>query len=331
MNERRFRIVTANIIIAAMLSVVLSAALLAVLPESGEEVPAGKAVYSGDPAGGKVSLMVNVYENTPAVEEIARLLAERGMSTTFFIGGKWAEKNGDALLKLAADGFELGNHGYLHRDHATLSYDANRAEILVTERLLKATLEGLGEAASSAVAPLFAPPSGSLGGAMFDAADALGYTVVMWTRDTVDWRDHDPDIIARRAVDRPHPHAPDRRHRRRPPPHPRRRHRRRPDRRPRLPSDRKQSGVTHRKECIWVRTHSFEAFLDTTGAFLGCPYIRTTIFSKTESRTCSRYSLIRGGIRPDGRFFGVSLYPYYNFFEDGITRLFPLLPYSGWS
>lgn len=201
MNERRFRIVTANIIIAAMLSVVLSAALLAVLPESGEEVPAGKAVYSGDPAGGKVSLMVNVYENTPAVEEIARLLAERGMSTTFFIGGKWAEKNGDALLKLAADGFELGNHGYLHRDHANLSYDANRAEILVTERLLKATLEGLGEAASRAVAPLFAPPSGSMGSAMFDAADALGYTVVMWTRDTVDWRDRDPDIIARRAAD----------------------------------------------------------------------------------------------------------------------------------
>ena len=181
MNERRFRIVTANIIIAAMLSVVLSAALLAVLPESGEEVPAGKAVYSGDPAGGKVSLMVNVYENTPAVEEIARLLA-------------------------------LGNHGYLHRDHATLSYDANRAEILVTERLLKATLEGLGEAASRAVAPLFAPPSGSLGSAMFDAADALGYTVVMWTRDTVDWRDRDPDIIARRAVDasctRPTPPSP---------------------------------------------------------------------------------------------------------------------------
>ena len=177
MNERRFRIVTANIIIAAMLSVVLSAALLAVLPESGEEVPAGKAVYSGDPAGGKVSLMVNVYENTPAVEEIARLLAERGMSTTFFIGGKWAEKNGDALLKLAADGFELGNHGYLHRDHANLSYDANRAEILVTERLLKATLEGLGEAASRAVAPLFAPPSGSMGSAMFDAADALVHFV----------------------------------------------------------------------------------------------------------------------------------------------------------
>ena len=287
MNERRFRIVTANIIIAAMLSVVLSAALLAVLPESGEEVPAGKAVYSGDPAGGKVSLMVNVYENTPAVEEIARLLAERGMSTTFFIGGKWAEKNGDALLKLAADGFELGNHGYLHRDHATLSYDANRAEILVTERLLKATLEGLGEAASRAVAPLFAPPSGSMGNAMFDAADALGYTVVMWTRDT---------------------HAPDRRHRRRPPPHPRRRHRRRPDRRPRLRGDRKQSSVTHTLDRS-VLEHALNFFEDGI----------------TRS---SSHSLVRSVLRHDGRFFGVSLYPYCNFFEDGITRLFPLLPYS---
>lgn len=201
MKERRFRIITANVIISATLALVLAAALFSVIPDGNADVPAGKAVYSGDPDGGKVSLMVNVYEGTEFVEQIAALLAERGWSTTFFVGGKWAEKNGDTLLKLAADGFELGNHGYLHRDHATLSADNNRAEILITERLLAATLSGLGEEAAAAAMPrLFAPPAGSMGSAMFEACDELGYTVVMWTRDTIDWRDHDAALITQRAV-----------------------------------------------------------------------------------------------------------------------------------
>ena len=134
-------------------------------------------------------------------EQIAALLSERGWSTTFFVGGKWVEKNGDTVLKLAADGFEIGNHGYLHRDHASLSADNNRAEILITERLLAATLSGLGDEEIAAALPrLFAPPSGSMGKAMFEACDELGYTVVMWTRDTIDWRDHDAALITQRAT-----------------------------------------------------------------------------------------------------------------------------------
>ena len=124
-----------------------------------------------------------------------------GWNTTFFIGGKWAERNGDALVRLAADGFELGNHGYLHRDHASLSEERNRSEIVVTDRLLRATLAGLGDAAVDAAVPkLFAPPSGSMGDAMFKVCEELGYTVVMWTRDTIDWRDRDAALITERAL-----------------------------------------------------------------------------------------------------------------------------------
>ena len=39
-----------------------------------------------------------------------------------------------------------------------------------------------------------------MGKAMFEACDELGYTVVMWTRDTIDWRDHDAALITQRAT-----------------------------------------------------------------------------------------------------------------------------------
>ena len=200
MKERRFRTFTSNLIICAVLGAVLVTALFAVA-ESGNAVVTGGAVYEGDRNGGKVALMFNVYEGTEYVEQIARLLAERGMNATFFLGGIWAERNGDTVVRLAADGFELGNHGYLHRDHAALSAERNRSEIVITERLLSATLADLpAEAQTAALPKLFAPPSGSMGDAMHTVCEQLGYTVVMWTRDTIDWRDHDAALITERAL-----------------------------------------------------------------------------------------------------------------------------------
>ena len=201
MKERSFRTVTANLVIVAVLGAVLATTMFALTPDAPASVAVDRAVYGGDPASGRVALMFNVYEGTEYVESIARIFLERGLKTTFFLGGKWAERNGDTVLRLAALGFELGNHGYLHRDHALLSETRNREEIVITERLLLATLSDLPENEIRAAVPkLFAPPSGSMGNAMFEVCDALGYTVVMWTRDTVDWRDHDADVIAERAL-----------------------------------------------------------------------------------------------------------------------------------
>ena len=47
---------------------------------------------------------------------------------------------------------------------------------------------------------LFAPPSGAFGKGTLAVAEELGYKTVMWTRDTIDWRDHDADVIYKRAV-----------------------------------------------------------------------------------------------------------------------------------
>lgn len=201
MKERRFRMVTSNLIICAVLGLVLASALFALTPDTPAAVEANNAVYEGNPDSGSVALMFNVYEGTEYVEQIAKLISKRGWNTTFFIGGKWAERNGDTIVRLAADGFELGNHGYLHRDHALLSAESNREEIVITEKLLRATLSDFSaEQIDAAVPALFAPPSGSLGDAMFDVCEELGYTVVMWTRDTIDWRDHDANVITERAL-----------------------------------------------------------------------------------------------------------------------------------
>ena len=165
-------------------------------PQQSVPIYGGKnlsALYFGDKSGNKVSLMFNVYEDAETVEKIVDTLDEYGAKATFFVGGCWADDNGKTLEKIAASGHEIANHGYFHKDHATLDYQKNREEIYLTGVIVKA-LCGI-------TPTLFAPPSGSYSEKTLQAADDLGYKVIMWTKDTIDWRDKDEGKIIKRATD----------------------------------------------------------------------------------------------------------------------------------
>ena len=50
---------------------------------------------------------------------------------------------------------------------------------------------------------LFAPPSGDFNDVTLEVADKLGYKTIMWTKDTIDWRDKDTNLIYNRATAKP--------------------------------------------------------------------------------------------------------------------------------
>jgi peptidoglycan/xylan/chitin deacetylase (PgdA/CDA1 family) len=187
--------VVTNLLIVAILASVMLVAVYATDPPT--SAVNTSAIYNGNQDCGSVAFMFNVYENTETALNIAKLLVEHGFCATFFVGGKWVERNPNALIALYNMGMEIGNHGYLHRDHKSLSLQKNVDEIVLTERLVDAHLKAFPNYANS---KLFAPPSGSVGEDMFSACDSLGYKVIMWTRDTIDWRDHDVDLIYQRAI-----------------------------------------------------------------------------------------------------------------------------------
>ena len=47
---------------------------------------------------------------------------------------------------------------------------------------------------------LFSPPGGSYNNHTTKAATSLGYKTIMWTRDTIDWRDKNSQLIFNRAT-----------------------------------------------------------------------------------------------------------------------------------
>lgn len=148
--------------------------------------------YRGTSADG-VSLMFNVYWGTQEVEGILEVLAEYDAKATFFIGGSWADDNTACVRKIVEAGHEVGSHGYFHRDHTTLGYEDNVEEISHSVQFL--------ELAAGVPVTLFAPPSGAYNEDTVNAAESLGLRTVMWSRDTIDWRDKDEQTCYLRATE----------------------------------------------------------------------------------------------------------------------------------
>ena len=180
-----------NFLIVLMLLVVASCAVLGVNMITTSSVING-VYYSGNEDSNKISLMINVYWGTEYLDGMLEILDKYDVKTTFFVGGTWAVKESDMLEKIYESGHEIGNHGYSHKDQDKLSREQNQKEILMTHNIVQ---ELLGFEMN-----LFAPPSGAYSKTTVEVASELGYQTIMWTRDTIDWRDKDADLIYSRAV-----------------------------------------------------------------------------------------------------------------------------------
>ena len=190
LRNRKYITLVTNLILVFTVGVV---AAVCFAPHGAVPANGGAPYYNGNTAGDKVSLMFNVYEGEEIVEGILDVLNEYGVKATFFMGGCFADDHEQLLKRIAEGGHEIGNHGYFHLDHAKISKNKNLEEIENTGKIITALC---------GVKPtLFAPPSGSFSSVTMQAAESLGYTVVMWTKDTIDWRDADENLVFARATE----------------------------------------------------------------------------------------------------------------------------------
>ena len=148
--------------------------------------------YGGKTENEEVGLMFNVYEGSENVMKILDILDSEQAKATFFIGGSWADDNVDCVREIFKRGHELGSHGYFHKDHSKMSFEENSEEIRPSVKLL--------EMICGEKIKLFAPPSGAFCENTLSACQALEMKVIMWSRDTIDWREKSVEKIIERAT-----------------------------------------------------------------------------------------------------------------------------------
>ncbi|WP_255298336.1 polysaccharide deacetylase family protein [Brevibacillus dissolubilis] len=148
-------------------------------------------IYRGNQSKPVVSFMVNVAWGNKELGQILDILDKEGVKTTFFLDGSWVKKYPELAKEIANRGHEIGNHAYSHPDMSKLGPGAIRMQIGKTQSVIEKT---------TGIKPtLFAPPSGSFNQSTVDIAHAeFKMKTILWTADTVDWRNPPVDQMVER-------------------------------------------------------------------------------------------------------------------------------------
>lgn len=153
--------------------------------------------YQGTKEEKIVAFACNIDWGNEYIPDMLKIFKERDIKITFFPTGRWAENNEELLLKICEDGHEIGNHGYRHVDYDKLDYRNNYEEIQRAHEIISNII---GEEPK-----FFAPPAGAFNDSTIQAAKDLGYKTIMWSIDTIDWRqDSYRDVIVKRVLDKVH-------------------------------------------------------------------------------------------------------------------------------
>lgn len=179
------------------------------------------------PAGGEkvIALTFDLCEGAREVSgydaPLVAYLREQRVRTTFFAGGKWLRSHPEPALQLIADPlFEVGSHGWSHKDLAGLKAPARDTEIKKVQHEYARLRSVLGARNCAAAADpealaaiprqpaLFRFPYGRCDRPALDAVAAAGLPAIQWSVVTGDpARGQSATAIARAILDRAEPGA----------------------------------------------------------------------------------------------------------------------------
>jgi peptidoglycan/xylan/chitin deacetylase (PgdA/CDA1 family) len=136
----------------------------------------------------------------PPPARLLDLLAEHHIHATFFVVGENAAAYPEILQRAIREGHEIGNHTWSHPNLAKMSDENVRSQIKRTE-----------DAITSAIGSrptLFRPPYGSVTGHQKHFIhDDLGYEIILWEVDPLDWKNPGPNVVSSRILKETHPGA----------------------------------------------------------------------------------------------------------------------------
>jgi peptidoglycan/xylan/chitin deacetylase (PgdA/CDA1 family) len=141
------------------------------------------------PSGSAIFLTFDDGPNPEHTPALLRVLAQHGVSATFFLEGRNVEKHPQIVAQLVAAGHVIGNHSYAHPSFPSQSLRRQLQEIATTDALL-ARFDGRKHHA-------FRPPHGraTLGTVLLCLL--RGQRLVLWTHDSFDFRTGASEIVAR--------------------------------------------------------------------------------------------------------------------------------------
>jgi peptidoglycan-N-acetylglucosamine deacetylase len=140
-----------------------------------------------------IALTFDDGPNGKLTPRLLDLLAQHHIHATFFVVGENAAQYPEILQRAAREGHEIGNHSWSHPNFAKMSEDAVRSQVKRTEDAI---------VSATGVRPtLLRPPYGSITTREKHwLHDDLGYQIILWDVDPLDWKNPGPSVVTNRIV-----------------------------------------------------------------------------------------------------------------------------------
>src|SRR5437868_13376872 len=121
------------------------------------------------------------------------LLAEHHIHVTFFVIGENAAEHPEILQRAVREGHEIGNHTWSHPNLAKMTDENVRSQIQRTEEAIRSAI--------GSQPTLFRPPYGSVTAHQKRFIhDELGYEIILWEVDPLDWKNPGPNVVSSRIL-----------------------------------------------------------------------------------------------------------------------------------
>jgi peptidoglycan/xylan/chitin deacetylase (PgdA/CDA1 family) len=134
-----------------------------------------------------VALTFDAGASSAPTFDILDALKAAGLHVTFFLTGKWCERNESIVRRIADEGHEIANHTYSHRDLRKLGNEAIVEELTRVDEIVQ-------RITGQRCAPYFRPPFGARDRRVIEVAGEAGYRCVYWSVDS--WDAFKKDITA---------------------------------------------------------------------------------------------------------------------------------------
>jgi len=140
----------------------------------------------------KVAISFDAAWGADITPKLLEILKKYNVKTTFFLVEFWMDKYPEMTRRIAQEGHEIGNHSATHPNMGSLSKKDIIREITVTHNKIK---ELTGQNAN-----LFRPPFGDYSNTLINTCNELGYHVIQWDVDSLDWKDLSASAIYDRVI-----------------------------------------------------------------------------------------------------------------------------------
>ncbi|MFS0724437.1 polysaccharide deacetylase family sporulation protein PdaB [Paenibacillus sp. 1P07SE] len=156
------------------------------------------AIYSVPTDKKVIALTFDISWGDKRTIPILKVLEEKGVkNATFFLSSPWSESHPDIVKAIVDGGFEIGSHGHKHDNYSKYSDEDIRKQIQTAHSILT---ESTGKAPN-----LIRMPNGDFDKRVLRIADELGYKVIQWDTDSLDWMNIGTEKIINRVVSKAHP------------------------------------------------------------------------------------------------------------------------------